>query len=492
MRRILDMSNDDAKLFLLKNKSYFSLDLPPYFDFNNLLLSIDNKLKGKNLRDFYKDNKTIPPKKCENVNYKILHNKDGKFDWRPFEIIHPALYVYLVNEICEKDNWKKINERFKLFQKNKKIVCCSIPCESSNKKMDKKDTILNWWNTFEQKSIAMSLKFNCMAKTDITNCYGSIYTHSIAWAIETKEIAKKNINDTSLLGNQIDKIIQDMSYGQTNGIPQGSILTDFIAEIVLGYADEQISREINENKIKDYSILRYRDDYRIFAQNEIDLNVILKIITEVLSELNFKLNTQKTSITDDIITNSIKKDKANILVNNYIVLNNIQKSLFNIRAFSLIYPNSGSLLKLLTEMFEQQIKPLKKRPKNVEQIISILVDIMYRNPKTYNLCVLILSVIFSFLGKTTINKYINSISKKFKNLPNTNYIDVWLQRLTITNNIDKKYSCTLCKKIYSEAQIWNSDWLNLEIDEALIINNEIIKSISPIIQEEEVNPFVYQ
>lgn len=491
MKRILDMSNADAKLFLLKNKSYFSLDLPPYFDFNNLLLSIDNNLNGKDLKNFYKDNKTIPPKSCENVNYKFLHNKDGKFDWRPFEIIHPALYVYLVNVICEKDNWKKINERFKSFQKNKKIVCCSIPYESSNKKMDKKDTILNWWNTFEQKSISMSLKFNCMAITDINNCYGSIYTHSIAWAVETKNIAKKDHSDT-LLGNKIDKIIQDMSYGQTNGIPQGSVLTDFIAEIVLGYADEQISSEINKNKIKDYSILRYRDDYRIFAQNEYDLNVILKIITEVLSELNFKLHTQKTSITDDIITNSIKKDKANILVNNYIVLNNIQKSLFNIRNFSLIYPNSGSLLKLLTEVYEQQIKPLKKKPKNVEQIISILVDIMYRNPKTYNLCVLILSVIFSFLGKTTINKYINLISKKFKNLPNTNYIDIWLQRLTIANDIARKYSCTLCKKIYSEVKIWNSDWLNLKIDESLIINNEIIQSISPIMQEEEVNPFIYQ
>lgn len=491
MKRILDMSNADAKLFLLKNKSYFSLDLPPYFDFTNLLLSIDNNLNGKDLKNFYKDNKTIPPKSCENVNYKFLHNKDGKFDWRPFEIIHPALYVYLVNVICEKDNWKKINERFKSFQKNKKIVCCSIPYESSNKKMDKKDTILNWWNTFEQKSISMSLKFNCMAITDINNCYGSIYTHSIAWAVETKNIAKKDHSDT-LLGNKIDKIIQDMSYGQTNGIPQGSVLTDFIAEIVLGYADEQISSEINKNKIKDYSILRYRDDYRIFAQNEYDLNVILKIITEVLSELNFKLHTQKTSITDDIITNSIKKDKANILVNNYIVLNNIQKSLFNIRNFSLIYPNSGSLLKLLTEVYEQQIKPLKKKPKNVEQIISILVDIMYRNPKTYNLCVLILSVIFSFLGKTTINKYINLISKKFKNLPNTNYIDIWLQRLTIANDIARKYSCTLCQKIYSEVKIWNSDWLNLKIDESLIINNEIIQSISPIMQEEEVNPFIYQ
>ena len=55
MKRILDMSNADAKLFLLKNKSYFSLDLPPYFDFNNLLLSIDNKLNGKDLKNFYKD-----------------------------------------------------------------------------------------------------------------------------------------------------------------------------------------------------------------------------------------------------------------------------------------------------------------------------------------------------------------------------------------------------------------------------------------------------
>ena len=57
--------------FLLKNKSYFSLDLPPYFDFNNLLLSIDNNLNGKDLKNFYKDNKTIPPKSCENVNYKF-------------------------------------------------------------------------------------------------------------------------------------------------------------------------------------------------------------------------------------------------------------------------------------------------------------------------------------------------------------------------------------------------------------------------------------
>lgn len=39
-----------------------------------------------------------------------------------------------------------------------------------------------------------------------------------------------------------------MSYEQTNGIPQCSTLMDFIAEIVLGYADEII--DVITNSIK--------------------------------------------------------------------------------------------------------------------------------------------------------------------------------------------------------------------------------------------------
>ena len=158
-----------------------------------------------------------------------------------------------------------------------------------------------------------------MAITDITNCYGSIYTHSISWALEGKEEAKKNKQNKKTLGNQIDQIIRAMSYGQTNGIPQGSVLMDFIAEIILGYADLQLGKKIKKNNIEDYCILRFRDDYRIFAKNEFDLKMILKYLTEVLIDLNFKLNSNKTLITDDIITNSIKKDKENELVNNYII-----------------------------------------------------------------------------------------------------------------------------------------------------------------------------
>jgi hypothetical protein len=38
-----------------------------------------------------------------------------------------------------------------------------------------------------------------------------------------------------------------MNNGQTNGIPQGSVLMDFIAEMVLGYIDECLSGCLNAN-----------------------------------------------------------------------------------------------------------------------------------------------------------------------------------------------------------------------------------------------------
>jgi hypothetical protein len=50
-------------------------------------------------------------------------------------------------------------------------------------------------------------------------------------------------------------------------LPQGSVLMDFIAEMVLGYIDECLSECLDENM--NYHIIRYRDDYRIFTNNKL-------------------------------------------------------------------------------------------------------------------------------------------------------------------------------------------------------------------------------
>ena len=246
MKQILELNNTDAKKLFLKEESYSNISLPDSFSFQELLDKLDKELTNKNLSDL----RTKSPRESDYVNYKLLSNKDGKFAWRPFQLINPAIYVSLVNTITEINNWNLLITRFENFQKNKKIECHSLPAISETiDKTNKSAQILNWRQMIEQKSISLALDFKYVLHSDIADCYSSIYTHSIPWAIHTKEKSKIN-RKNSLLGNAIDNHLQDMSYGQTNGIPQGSVLMDFIAEIVLGYVDLLLTEQLKEKKIK--------------------------------------------------------------------------------------------------------------------------------------------------------------------------------------------------------------------------------------------------
>ena len=316
MKRILELNHTEARQYLLKAESYFNFDLPQYFVFQNVIQQVSAQLGGHRLSDFYNSftnpagqQKATYPCDFENVNYIFLNNKDGKFSWRPFQLIHPALYVSLVHNITEETNWNLIITRFGQFAADPKIKCYSIPLQSDGTQSDKAATVTQWWQTIEQQSIELALEYEYVLHTDITDCYGSIYTHSIPWAIHTKPVAKANRDPNGNLGNVIDKHLRDMAFGQTNGIPQGSVLMDFIAEMVLGYVDTELSIRIQQANIQDYHIIRYRDDYRIFSNNPQDAELITKILTEILIELGMRLNAQKTLVSNNVIRDSIKPDK---------------------------------------------------------------------------------------------------------------------------------------------------------------------------------------
>lgn len=495
MKLVTSMSSSSAREFFLKKESYFTFDLPKYFDFSPIIKLSDKLITEKDFIGSIAKGDNLPKNK-ENVDYIIIHNKDGKYAWRPFELIHPILYVKLVNDICYKDNWSFIKKRLKELHSNPKIICCSMPGESKNKKADKKANILSWWNKYEQRSISSSIDYLLMTNTDITNCYPSIYTHTIAWALHTEEVAKEHKTELSYIGNLIDIDIQQMRYGQTNGIPQGSILMDFIAEIVLGYCDELLTEKLNGLGISDYQILRYRDDYRIFSNNSHELDLILKSLSEVLIKLNFKLNPAKTYSTRDIVIKSLKDDKISRFINQKTLENlTLQKELFLIDKFSKEFPNSGSLVVLLTDIFKRKIEKTKKRPNSYEQVISIIVDIMYNNPRTYPICIALLSNIFKHISSNIAEMYINKIIKKFNSLPNTIYLEIWLQRITLSTNRNKKYtSGSICEKLYNPTiNIWNSEWLRDNIkrqfDENLIINEDEIEKIPSFVSSEEVDAF---
>lgn len=503
MKTLIDFTNVEAREFFLKEASYFNFDLPDYFVFGELLKKISKKIKEKNLNDFFKvitrdDGKTkkIQPCDIDDVNYTLLNNKDGKYAWRPFQLIHPVIYVTLVHKITTEENWTVITERFKAFSKNKNIICNSIPFEpdTDSDLTDAAASVTNWWKEIEQKSLELSLQFEYVMHTDITDCYGAIYTHSISWAIHTKTFAKQN-RGTSHIGNLIDTYVRHMTYGQTNGIPQGSVLMDFIAEMVLGYVDLKLSLKIRRAKITDYKILRYRDDYRIFSNNPQTAEEITKYLTEILIELGMRLNAQKTRVSDNVIRDSIKPDK--------LYWNSVKKSTKSLQGHLLLihnlseeHPNSGSLRKAL-DRFLGRIKELDTTIEHLTVLISILVDIGYKNPRTYPIICGILSKFLSMIDddgkRDNIFRYIRD---KFNKIPNTGHMKIWLQRITLKLDRETFYDETLCKKVNDdEIKIWNSTWLSYSlekiIDKTPIIDEDIINELDPVIEYDEISLFDY-
>jgi hypothetical protein len=213
---------------------------------------------------------------------------------RMFAIQHPWNYHDLVYYLMEA--WPKILDI--LYSEDLRIFSYSLPipvAKSNNGDLSKLRVgrmIYEWIQMAENDLVLDATYFALIAKTDITNFYSSIYTHSVAWAIEGREEAFAD-KDSVLVGNKIDRLIQYANDARTNGIPVGSALSDLIAEIVLSSVDSVVSKKLKD---LDFIAVRFKDDYRILCKNEDDAKRILTTLSNELSTINLSLNERKTSI----------------------------------------------------------------------------------------------------------------------------------------------------------------------------------------------------
>lgn len=492
-KTILNLTHHEARSFLLKAESYCSLDFPPYIVFGDLISGVHQVLDGKRLSDFRRSS----PREFDDVNYTILHNKDGKYSWRPFELIHPALYVSLVHAITEEGNWQLIRERFRQFALNDKVCCLSLPIVSSSDEKDRAEQVSHWWVGVEQRSIELSLDYDYLLETDITDCYGAIYTHSIAWALHTTDEAKKreNRNNHSLVGNIIDWHIQDMRHGQTNGIPQGSVLMDLIAEMVLGLADLQLSERLKQERIEDFQILRYRDDYRVFVKSPQIGEAIVKLLAETTTALGMKLSPAKTKASNDVVRSAIKGDKLAWAARKQSD-RSLQKHLLIIHDHATNYPNSGSLV-IALNTYHKRVSRVTSLIESPVPLIAIVADIAFRNPRSYAVCSAILSKLLSFVESNNDRLAIaERIRKKFAQIPNTGHMQIWLQRLTLPLDKDVRYEEAICNVVAGTAnRLWNNDWISSQdlrsaIDGTKIVDIATRDGLSPVIPLKEVELFL--
>jgi RNA-directed DNA polymerase len=500
-KSILDLSEKEARSFFLKNDSYCKIDLPNYINFQGLIDLLSKKISNKQLNTICKgckkDDKN-KPSDYENANHTLLSNKDGHFSWRPLKLIHPVLYVLLVHEITRTNtnNWSLLKKRLNKISKRvgSHIECKSLPVISLSSESDTAAQVNTWWHEIEQVSLEMSIDFSCIIHADIADCYGSIYTHSIPWAIHGKKRTKKE-RGRSLVGNAIDSILQQLSYGQTNGIPQGSVLMDFLAEIVLSYIDLNCYSKLRN---LDYKVIRYRDDYRIFTHSESDSLRVLKVLSEVLASLGMKLNTGKTVISNNLIKESIKPDKW-FLLDNIVRHRELQKQLMFIHKLSGLHPNSGSVKKELL-IFYKSLYRRKDIKADIVVLISIASDIAYRNPSTYPHIAAILSKLISHLEEKDKLNVFKKVKKRFDDIPNTGLIDIWLQRISIASNVfdEVQFKEHLCKivsdsNLFKNDILWESSWLIEELKgivcDTTIIDTNRLDEIKPIIDVDEISLF---
>lgn len=504
MKSILELSEVKAYRYFMESSNYCSLDLPKYINFSKVLTYVEEKVGKKSFDEILKD-KNKKPSEYEGVNHKLLIKKDANYMYRPIDVANPYLYYLLVKQITTKGNWKEIKRVFSTFV-TPNIDVISIPKVKGDKdKSHKAAGITEWWENIEQKTLILSMKYRYMFVTDITNCYGSIYTHTIAWALMGKDIAKKKKGKPGLLGNMIDIYMQGMQYGQTNGIPQGSVLFDFIAEIVLGYADSQVSETLARKGITDYKILRYRDDYRIFCNKKEELEEIAFLLHDVLANLNLQLNAKKTMLTEDVIDNALKPDKLaymkryplyrNAGQRTYTTASTLQQELLYIHQFAKEFPNSGTLRKLLTT-FSKRLHKRKQAVNNPEILIAILTEIALGSPKCYSIVLQLCSVLINKLSTTSEREEIvNDIYKKFQMIPNIGELQIWMQRITYQWSNPINYTESICKIVANvpDVMLWNNEWVADVYKDGFpqyeICTNWLRDCYTPVIDIDEVSLF---
>ncbi len=523
VKTILDITNEEALDFFLKSEQYHGFELPEYFVFDEILSYVKDKIGSTAYEDCLQ--KEVTPDALNDVNMDILLNKDGRYAVRPIVLANPFLYYFLVRELCNEKGWPIVKELFEKFNVPH-LISCALPVVPSDvEPFHKSTTILNWWNNMEQRSIELSLEYRYMFVTDITNCYGSINPQAFEWAFELKNTLFERPCEHDI-ANNIQKYLRAFQQGRNIGIPQGSAIFDFVGEIILGYSDLLLHEAIQMAGITaKYEIIRYRDDYRIFCNDKDQLEQISYILQQVLESLNFRMNSQKTKISENVITDSIKSDKLFYIYNTPIFnkkgvdFDSFEKHLLYILMFARNYPNSGQVKTMLSDIdkrVEEWLTPQEREIKvltlgedddfvtktetyvrklvggSVRAMVAIATQIAIENVAVAHYALRLISrMIDSLTDMEEKMSIVEMVYNKLGNTPNSTYNQLWLQNMTYTidrkNNDIDRYDVRLCQLVMgnNEVSLWNNEWLkpkyHKDFPQDSIVNAETLQKVTPVI-----------
>lgn len=141
-------------------------------------------------------------------------------------------------------------------------------------------------------------KYRMCGYADISNCFNSIYSHSISWAILGKSEAKDCIEGGDGFSSEFDRLMRNSNYGETAGIPIGPEISRIFSEIILQRCDIEVEKSLSRKGFldrRDYTIRRYIDDYFVFCNTEHHREIIITTISDEIAKYNLHLSESKSS-----------------------------------------------------------------------------------------------------------------------------------------------------------------------------------------------------
>ena len=130
-------------------------------------------------------------------------------------------------------------------------------------------------------------------------------------------------------------------------------------------------------------------------------------------------------------------------------------------------------------------------------MISIITEIIYKNPKIYVEGNAILSYLFPHIkDEVKRREIIKKVFKKLKRILNSGYFEIWFQRATLKESrLDIEYNENICKLVNSEIiKLWNIEWISSNrikkiFEKTKIINQDTKNNMPQKIDGEEIKIF---
>lgn len=325
-------ANDHYRALLTDTLPYETL-----FPFSNFYYH--SYIKKNRLNDFPRKLSEILTSKKYTIpySYEVSHKESSI---RKLSIIHPGVqkricefyedYGSIIIELCTKSEFS-IRRPFKVanyyyekrLKRENETPEIGTPVEADPLPYDQQQMYVSSYFCYRDFSLLHEFfeswkfldcekKYLFFSSVDVSKCFHSIYTHTISWAVKSKEFSKKYSLNKYCFESIFDKIMQHANYNETHGILVGPEASRIFSEIIFQEIDRNIIEELSGKSLEfktDYRIYRYIDDYFIFANSHENIGIIHNVISERLLEYKLYINEKKSKLQSRPFISSQSKAK---------------------------------------------------------------------------------------------------------------------------------------------------------------------------------------